>query len=122
MTLAAQHSPCDGAPTAAIGPIAGDAKNAVVSPALGRAEKDGGATPSLGSTIHLAMRILDLAVQDAFGRIPRNQARNKGRGLEWGRAGLQAKALVWIIGTTPDDRERLLGRMASGAADTVAAR
>ncbi len=105
MTLAAQHSPCDGATTAAIGPMAGAAKNTVASPALDRVREEGGATPSLDSTIHLAMRILDLAVQDAFGRIPRNQARNKGRGLEWGRADLQAKALVWIIGTTPADRE-----------------
>ena len=106
MTLIAQHSPCDGAPTAAIGPIAGTAMNTLALPALDRAwEEEGRSKPSLDSTIHLAMRVLELAVQAAFGRIPRNQARSKGRGLEWGRADLQAKALVWIIGTTPDDRE-----------------
>lgn len=64
--------------------------------------------PTVECAAHLAARIFELAVQDAFGLIPSNQARNKGRGLEWGRADLQATALCWIIGTTPEDRADFL--------------
>lgn len=51
---------------------------------------------------YLGAAVIEQALQDAFGRVPRNQCRSKGRGEVWGRAQVQAEALRWFVGGTPD--------------------
>ncbi len=59
--------------------------------------------PPTGDDVrHLGAAVIEQALQDAYGRVPRNQCRSKGRGEDWGRAHVQAEALGWFIGGTPE--------------------